>query len=211
LALRQQLAAYKRRAGPAEAPPNGSSVLGRPGRGLDRLERQTLVIVTPDTVLRSQRRRFRQCWTRLSGRSSGGRPPISTEIAALVRKMAAANPLWGAPRIHGELLPDESAPAYLLRDRDQVYGQSFRHRLKGMGIEQVLTASQSPWQNPFAERLVGLSILTRYFDYYHQARTHLALDKDAPDVRPIALPAIGKIVQLPEVGGLYHRYIRQAA
>ena len=47
--------------------------------------------------------------------------------------------------------------------------------------------------------------------YYHQARTHLALDKDAPDLRPIALPAIGKIVQLPEVGGLHHRYIRQAA
>jgi hypothetical protein len=54
-------------------------------------------------------------------------------------------------------------------------------------------------------------ILTRYFGYYHQARTHLALDKDAPDLRPIELPVTGKIVQLPEVGGLHHRYIRQAA
>jgi putative transposase len=54
-------------------------------------------------------------------------------------------------------------------------------------------------------------ILTRYFAYYHQARTHLALDKDAPDLRPIQRPATGKIVQLPEVGGLHHRCIRQAA
>jgi putative transposase len=54
-------------------------------------------------------------------------------------------------------------------------------------------------------------ILTQYLAYYHQARTRLALDKDAPDLRPIQLPATGKIVQLPEVGGLHHRYIRQAA
>jgi len=50
-----------------------------------------------------------------------------------------------------------------------------------------------------------------YFAYYHRTRTHLSLDKDAPDLRPIALPAAGKVVQLPEVGGLHHRYIRQAA
>jgi transposase InsO family protein len=54
-------------------------------------------------------------------------------------------------------------------------------------------------------------ILTRYFAYYHQARTHLALDKDAPDLRSIELPAAGRIVQLPEVGGLHHSYLRQAA
>jgi putative transposase len=54
-------------------------------------------------------------------------------------------------------------------------------------------------------------ILARYFDYYHQARTHLALDKDAPDVRTIELPATGTIVEVPEVGGLHHRYLRQAA
>jgi transposase InsO family protein len=88
---------------------------------------------------------------------------------------------------------------------------------------------KSPWQNPFAERLIGSirgeclnhvlvlgerhlrRILTRYLGYYHQARTHLALDKDAPDLRPIELPVTGKIVQLPEVGGLHHRYVRQAA
>ena len=98
-----------------------------------------------------------------------------------------------------------------------------------MAITEVLTASQSPWQNPFAERLIGsvrreclehvlvLSevhlrrILTSYFAYYHQARTHLSLAKDAPDVRPVEFPAVGKIVQLPEVGGLHHRYVRRAA
>ena len=62
------------------------------------------MIVGPDTVLRWQRRRFRDHWTKLSGRPTGGRPPVSAEIKALVTRMAAANPLWGAPRIHGELL-----------------------------------------------------------------------------------------------------------
>jgi transposase InsO family protein len=108
-------------------------------------------------------------------------------------------------------------------------GQQFRHRMKGMQIEEVLTAPNSPWQNPFAERLIVSirreclnhvlvlgerhlrRILARYFDYYHQARTHLALDKDAPDLRPIELPAAGKIVEVPVVGGLHHRYLRQAA
>jgi transposase InsO family protein len=124
---------------------------------------------------------------------------------------------------------DESAPSYLLRDRDQVYGQRFRHRLKGMRIDEVLAAPHSPWQNPFAERLIGSvrrecldhvvvlgerhlrRVLTDYFRYYHQARTHLALDKDAPDLRPVERPEAGRIVEIPEVGGLHHRYVRQAA
>ena len=66
--------------------------------------RRPLVIVTPDTVLRWQRRRFRDYWTRRSGRTTGGRPPINAEIRALIARMATANPLWGAPRIHGEIL-----------------------------------------------------------------------------------------------------------
>lgn len=65
--------------------------------------RQALVIVAPDTVLRWHRRRFREHWARLSGRPPSGRPPVNAEILVLVRNMAAANPLWGAPRIHGEL------------------------------------------------------------------------------------------------------------
>jgi putative transposase len=128
-----------------------------------------------------------------------------------------------------DAFPDDSAPSFLLRDRDSVYGHVFRQRVKGMGVGEVLTAPHSPWQNPFAERLIGsirrecldhvlvLSerhlrrILARYFTYYHQARTHLALDKDAPDIRPIELPEAGRILQIPEVGGLHHRYVRRAA
>src|SRR2546427_1632590 len=103
LALRQQLAVYRRTA-------------PRPKlRTTDRLFwvglarvwagwRRPLVIVTPDTVLRWQRRRFREYWTKLSTRPTDGRPPVHAEIKVLVMRMAAANPLWGAPRIHGELL-----------------------------------------------------------------------------------------------------------
>ena len=135
---------------------------------------------------------------------------------------------WTAQQIVNAF-PDEAAPVYLLRDRDQVYGQPFRHRVRGMGIEEVLAAPQSPWQNPFAERLIGSTrreclnhvlvlgeqhlrrTLACYFAYYHGARTHLSLDKDAPDFRPIERPAEGKIMQLPQVGGLHYRYVRQAA
>jgi hypothetical protein len=103
LALHQQLAVYKR-------------TMTRPRlRTADRFFwvglarvwagwRQPLAIVTPDTVLRWQRHRFREYWTKLSGRPAVGRPPVNAQIKALVTQMAAANPLWGAPRIHGELL-----------------------------------------------------------------------------------------------------------
>ena len=135
---------------------------------------------------------------------------------------------WTAQQLV-DAFPDDSAPAHLLRDRDQVYGQPFRHRVKGMGICEVLAAPHSPWQNPFVERLIGsvrrecldhvlvLSerhlhrILTRYFVYYHRARTHLTLDKDASDGRPIEPPELGPVIPISEVGGLHHRYVRHAA
>jgi putative transposase len=222
LALRHQVAVYRR-------------TVGRPRlRAADRLLwvgltrvwagwRQSLVFVTPDTVVRWQRRRLRKHWATISRRRRVGRPSINPEIIALVRTMAAANPLWGAPRIHGELLklgievaertvsrlipkrpappsqtwrtfltnhvqdlisidfltvptaqlrvlfvlvilahhrrrvlhfnvtehptaawtaqqivdtfPDDSAPSYLLRDRDAIYRDSFRQRMKGMRIQ----------------------------------------------------------------------------
>jgi len=279
LALRHQLAVYKKTV-------NRPKLLSS-----DRLFwvalssmwtgwRQALVIVSPNTVLRWQRRRFREYWARLSARPAPGRPRVSRQIRALVVRMAQANPLWGAPRIHGELqklgidvaertvsrllpkrrspqsqtwrtfltnhvrdlvsidfftvptarlrvlfvfvvlahdrrrvlhfnvtehptaawtaqqivdaFPDDSAPSYLLRDRDSVYGHAFRQRVKGLGVGEVLTAPHSPWQNPFAERLIGSirreclnhvmvlgerhlrRTLARYFAYYHRARTHLS-------------------------------------
>jgi hypothetical protein len=102
LALRHQLSVYER------------TMTRRKLRRTDRLLwvglarawagwRRSLVIVTPDTVLRWQRRRFREHWATLSGRPTVGRPPVHADISALVRTMAAANPLWGAPRIHGRV------------------------------------------------------------------------------------------------------------
>jgi putative transposase len=133
---------------------------------------------------------------------------------------------WTAQQIV-DAFPNDTAPSYLLRDRDQVYGDQFRHRVKGMRIDEVLTTPHSPWQNPFVERLIGSvrrecldhivvlgerhlrRILTAYFAYYHRARTHLSLDKDAPDLRPVEGPEVGRVVPLREVGG--HRYVRRAA
>ena len=99
----QQLAVYKRTAPRPRLRPTDRLLwvgLARVWTGW----RHALFIVSPDTVLRWQRRRFREYWTQRSGRSTGGRPPVNAEITALVRKMATANRLWGAPRIHGELL-----------------------------------------------------------------------------------------------------------
>jgi putative transposase len=135
---------------------------------------------------------------------------------------------WTAQQIV-DTFPDDTAPGYLLRDRDAIYGDSFRQRVRGMQIQEVLTAPRSPWQNPFAERLIGsirgecldhvvvLSerhlrhILTGYFKYYHRTRTHLSLTKDAPDGRPGEPPQLGNVVPIREVGGLHHRYVRRAA
>src|SRR6267378_7588891 len=242
LALRHQLAVYKKMVNRPKLL-SGDRLfwvaLSRVWAGW----RQALVIVSPNTVLRWQRRRFCEHWTKLSARPIAGRPPVNSEIKALITRMAAANPLWGAPRIHGELLrlgidvsertvsrlmpkrrplpsqtwrtflanhvrdvvaldfftvptvrlrvlfvlvvlahyrrrvvhfnvtehptahwtaqqiieafPDDSAPSYLLRDRDSVYGAEFRRRVEGIGIAEVLTAPRSPWQNPFAERVIG--------------------------------------------------------
>jgi transposase InsO family protein len=122
-----------------------------------------------------------------------------------------------------------SAPRYLLHDRDSIYEGSFRQRVRGMAIEEVLTAPRSPWQNPYAERLVGSirrecvdhimvlnesslrRILKSYFQYYLRSRTHLSLGKDTPVARMIHPPELGVVVEIPEVGGLHHRYERQAA
>jgi transposase InsO family protein len=135
---------------------------------------------------------------------------------------------WTAQQIV-EAFPEDTAPKYMIRDRDGIYGNQFRRRVSGIGIDEVITAPHSPGQNPYAERLVGSVrrecldhvivlgeqhlrwILTRYFSYCHKSRTHLSLGKDAPDPRAVQPPSAGKIVELPEVGGLHHRYARLAA
>jgi putative transposase len=135
---------------------------------------------------------------------------------------------WTAQQIL-EAFPEETAPRYLIRDRDQIYGDCFRNRLRDLGTTEVLTAPQSPGQNPFAERLVGSirrecldhvmvlgerhlrRILKSYVDSYLGLRTHLSLAKDAPTPRVGPGPEGGRIVEIPQVGGLHHRYERRAA
>ena len=135
---------------------------------------------------------------------------------------------WTAQQLV-EAFPWETGPQYLLRDRDAVYGEWFQRRIKSLGLEQVLTAPRSPWQNPYAERLIGSirrecldhvivfseshlrRLLANYFQYYHRWRTHLSLDMDCPDPRPILSPEQGAVVAFPEVGGLHHHYERIAA
>jgi transposase InsO family protein len=122
-----------------------------------------------------------------------------------------------------------TTPRFLLRNRDGIYGDDFLRVVRSMGIEQVLIAARSPWQNPYCERLIGSirrecldhvivlneqhlrRVLQRYFAYYHRSRTHLSLAKDAPEPREIDPPERGEIVEIPEVGGLHHRYARRAA
>jgi transposase InsO family protein len=135
---------------------------------------------------------------------------------------------WTAQQLR-EAFPFEQLPRYLLRDRDAIFGQDFRRQLPDMGIEEVLSTPRSPWQRAYIERVIGSirrecldhvivfdvdslrRILTSYFNYYHGSRTHLSLEKDSPEPRPIQLPEIGPVVALPQVSGLHHRYQRQAA
>jgi putative transposase len=274
------------------------------------------LVVHPDTVVRWQRQRFRSYWAELSKkRGKLGRPSIGKGIRELIQTMARANPLWRAPRIHGELLklgievsertvsrilqtvdrpPSQTlktflqnhvgeigavdfftvptihlrvlfvflvlehqrrkvlhfgvtehpsaewaaqqvvealtkldAQPYLIRDRDAIYGNEFRRRIQSLGINEIITAPRSPWQNAFAERLIGSirrerldhivvlnqrhlrKVLGNYLAYYHRSRTHLALEKDAPE--PRAIMRQGAIIAVPQVGGWHRRYERRAA
>jgi transposase InsO family protein len=270
-----------------------------------------LAIVRPDTVIRWHRVGFRLYWGWKSRRRCG-RPPVSLEIRRLIREMSIANPLWGAPRIYGELLklgidvgqtsvakymarrrgpPSqgwktflrnhadgvaamdlfvvptisfrllygllimghgrrqilwfgvtahptaewianqlteacgwEQIPRYLIRDRDGAYGEIFIRRVRSIGIRDRPTSPRSPWQNAYAERLIGSirrecldhivvvgerhlrHVLLCYMDYYNGRRTHLSLNKDAPTSR--AVETAGRIICRPILGGLHHQYGR---
>ena len=125
-----------------------------------------------------------------------------------------------------EAFPWDTAPRYLLRDRDASYGSYFLSRVEAMGIKEVVTAPRSPWQNAYVERVIGSirrecldhilifnerhlrRVLSSYVDYYQRTRTNLSLDKNCPDPRPIQPPRIGRAVALPQVGGLHHHYER---
>jgi transposase InsO family protein len=273
--------------------------------------RSAIAIIQPETVVRWHRAGFRLYW-RWKSRSRGGRPKLAVEICRLIRDVSLANPLWGAPRIHGELMklgieiaqstvakymarsgrepsqtwktflhnhaagiaamdflvvptvgfrllfvlvilrherrrlmscsitanptaewiarqiteafPWDDAPDHLVRDRDASYGHAVTRRLAAMGIRDHPIAPRSPWQNGYAERLIGSirrecldhivifgedhlrRILLAYAAYYNRVRTHLALAKDAPLVRPVQ--RFGDISVRPFLGGLHHEYCR---
>ena len=135
---------------------------------------------------------------------------------------------WTARQIL-EAFPWDSAPAYILRDNDCIYGQVFLNQLDAMEIEDGTTAPRSPWQNPYIERLIGTvrrecldhvivlserhlsRVLTDFVEYYNESRTHLSLAKDCPVPRAMERPEVGPIKHRPMVGGLHHRYYRAAA
>src|SRR3989442_304371 len=299
----------------AAAHGDGPDVLGRAVEALEEL-RNSLQMVRPETVVGWHRQGFRRYWAWKSQRRRG-RPAIRTERRDLIRRISRANPLWGAPRIHGELLklgltvsqatvskymlrprrpPSqawrtflknhakdlialdfftvptatfrvlfvlvvlrhdrrrlvhfnvtehptadwtgrqlieacglEEAPRHLIRDRDQGYGERFSRQAKTLDIREAVIAPRSPWQNAYAERVIGsirrecldyvvvigerhlLVILSKYVDYYNGTRTHLSLAKDAPEPRSVQPPSQGSVVDVPRVGGLHHEYLRRAA
>jgi transposase InsO family protein len=297
IALRHQLATMKRTSRRPSLRPTDRLLWVLLSRLLPNW-REMLVIVKPETVIGWHRKGFRLYWTWKSRRRRGGRPPIPCDVRALISRMSRENPLWGAPRIHGELLklgievseatvskylarlpkppsqtwriflrnhakalasidffvlptatfrllmvfivlhherrqivhfgvtanptaawvaqqiteafPWDTSPRYMIRDRDSVYGAAVRAKVKAMGIEEVVTAPRSPWQNPFVERMIG-SIRRECLDYYHRSRTHLSLGKDSPVSRPVENAKAGEVIALPQVGGLHHRYERLAA
>ena len=140
-----------------------------------------------------------------------------------------ANPTagWTAQQVV-EAFPEEATPRFLIRDRDSIYGEFFRCRVTNMGIEEVVIAYRSPRQSPYVERLIGSirreclnhvvvfnerhlrRILRDYFDYYHHARAHLSLDRNSPVEREVEPPERGRVIAIPQVGGLHHRYRRAA-
>ena len=316
LALRQQLAALTRTRKRPQLRPSDRLFWILLAKAWQEW-RTALIVVHPETVLRWHRQWLRRRWADRSTHLRPGRPNTDAAIRSLVNEMAAANPLWGAPRIHGELsklgievsertvsrllrrrrrppsqtwrtflinhaavmvsmdfftvstltgrvlfvfvllahqrrrvvhlaitkhptaawtaqqiieaFPDDTAPQWIARDRDAIYSDVFRRRIASMGIGEVVSSPSSPWQNPYAERLIGSlrrecldhvivlgerhlrRLLSTYLIYYHGARTHLALEKDAPTPRRVHSQTEGSVVAFPEVGGLHHRYERRAA
>ena len=155
---------------------------------------------------------------------------LAHERRRIVHFAVTAHPTteWTAQQMR-EAFPWDTAPNYLLRDRDRIFGREFVDQLKAMGITQVLSAPRSPWQNAYAERVIGTirrecldhiivinerslhQHLQEFLDYYHNSRTHLSLDKDSPTPRAVQSEEFGQVIALPQVGGLHHRYERRAA
>ena len=128
-----------------------------------------------------------------------------------------------------EAFPFDSAPRFLLRDGDGIYGAKVKRRIRSLGIQGVVTAPASPWQNPYVERVIGsirrefldhvvvmnrrhlMRLLANYFGYYHEWRVHRSLDMDTPDYRVQKSTKPNNVVEFPAVRGLHHYYLPRAA
>jgi putative transposase len=135
--------------------------------------------------------------------------------------------VWTAHQLI-EAFPDDSAPEFLLRDRDAIYGEEFVRRVRRMGIREVRIAPHAPWQNPFVERVIGSirhecldhflilneahlrRLLRAYLAYYNLSRPHQTLDNNSPHPRDVQPPSRGRITATLQVGGLHHLYQRVA-
>ena len=149
-------------------------------------------ILKPETVIRWHRAGFR-AWWRWKSRPRGGRPGTPDELRQLIREMSVANPLWGAPRIHGELLK-------LGMDVGQTTVAKYmakRRRPPSQGWRTLFTI--------VGERHLG-HVLASYQKYYNEVRTHLSLQKDAPVRRDLC--RAGRVRSSPILGGLHHQYVR---
>jgi transposase InsO family protein len=155
---------------------------------------------------------------------------LAHERRRIVHFNVTAHPTaeWTAQQFR-EAFPWDTAPRYLLRDRDRIFGRNFVDQVMAMGMKQVLSAPRSPWQRAYVERVTGsirrecldhvivfnerslYKHLQSFVGYYHRSRTHLGLQKDAPEPRSIQSVELGPVVSIPEVGGLHHRYERRAA
>lgn len=155
---------------------------------------------------------------------------LTHERRRVVHFNATAHPTaeWTAQQSR-EAFPFDQIPRYLLRDRDKILGEDFRRQVADMKIQELLSAPRSPWQRAYVERLIGSirrecldhviifnetslrRILSLYFAYYHRTRPHLSLEKDSPESRHIQPLTLGRVVAVPQVGGLHHRYELRAA
>ena len=129
--------------------------------------------------------------------------------------------IWTAQQII-EAFPFDTCLRFLLRDRDHIYGEYFRKRIKHMGMDEVLIAPRSPWQNPYVERVIGsirreclahfiilgknhlCRILREYVEYYNKVRPHLSLNRNAPLPREVETSEKGKVVLLPSTVVILH-------
>ena len=135
---------------------------------------------------------------------------------------------WTAQQIVEAFPAEGTEPRYLLRDRDSIYSDWFRRRVAGLGLKEIVTAPQSPWQNPYAERVIEsirrecldhlivlnegrlLRILRECVRYYNESRPHLGLEGNSPEPRSVEPPRRGPVFAVPVLGGLHHCYRRAA-